>query len=434
MNRRILIAALAAWIGTDAAAVAADGARVKAWIGARIIDGTGKPAIERGTIIIQDGRIQQVGAADRISIPVGSERINATGKTIIPGLINTHGHVGDPRGLKSGPEFYTQRELLAPARAVRALRRDDGVQPGRRSGAGFKLRDEQDAPAARSRAHRSSPGRSVTGDTPEEARSRSGRVAAMKADFIKIRVDDNLGTTPKMPPEVYRAVIERGARAQACASPSQCFTWTMPRAAGRRAPTSSRTACAIASRRRGDALLKQRDVCLCPTLTREVSTFVYETTPAFFKDPFFLREADTPTGGLSCRTRSARQAMREERERAAVQAGARGGEPESEDSCRTPASTIAFGTDTGPPARFQGYFEHLELEMMVKAGLTPAQVLTSATSATRRDCMKVAGRLGTLEPGAWADFVVLDKNPLEDIRNTRTIESVWIAGNRLPGR
>ena len=91
---------------------------------------------------------------------------------------------------------------------------------------------------------------------------------------------------------------------------------------------------------------------------------------------------------------------------------------------------IAFGTDTGPPARFQGYFEHLELEQMVQAGLTPAQALASATRDAAR-CLKL-GDVGTLVPGARADFVVLAKNPLEDIKNTRTIESVWIAGNRVP--
>jgi imidazolonepropionase-like amidohydrolase len=91
---------------------------------------------------------------------------------------------------------------------------------------------------------------------------------------------------------------------------------------------------------------------------------------------------------------------------------------------------IAFGTDTGPPARFQGYFEHMELELMVKAGLTPAQALAAATSGAA-ECMKVTGRLGTLVPGALADFVVLDKNPLEDIRNTRTIVSVWVGGEAM---
>jgi imidazolonepropionase-like amidohydrolase len=91
---------------------------------------------------------------------------------------------------------------------------------------------------------------------------------------------------------------------------------------------------------------------------------------------------------------------------------------------------IAMGTDTGPPARFQGYFEHLELERMVAAGLTPAETLVTATSGAAR-CLGLAGKVGTLEPGAWADLVVLREDPLADIRNTRTLESAWIAGHRV---
>jgi Imidazolonepropionase and related amidohydrolases len=66
-----------------------------------------------------------------------------------------------------------------------------------------------------------------------------------------------------------------------------------------------------------------------------------------------------------------------------------------------------MGTDTGPPARFQGYFELMELEMMAKAGLTPRQVLASATRDAAR-CMKLDAEVGTLEPNKWADFVALD--------------------------
>ena len=92
---------------------------------------------------------------------------------------------------------------------------------------------------------------------------------------------------------------------------------------------------------------------------------------------------------------------------------------------------IAMGTDTGAaPGRFQGYFEHLELEMMAETGLTPQRVLRSAT-ADAATCIERSDRIGTLERGKWADFVVLDNNPLEDIRNTRTIRSVWIAGNQV---
>ena len=92
--------------------------------------------------------------------------------------------------------------------------------------------------------------------------------------------------------------------------------------------------------------------------------------------------------------------------------------------------TIAMGTDTGPPARFQGYFELMELEMMAKAGLTPRQVLASATRDAAR-CMKLDAELGTLEPNKWADFVALDADPLADISNVKKINAVWIAGNRV---
>jgi imidazolonepropionase-like amidohydrolase len=91
---------------------------------------------------------------------------------------------------------------------------------------------------------------------------------------------------------------------------------------------------------------------------------------------------------------------------------------------------LAFGTDAGPPARFQGYFEHMELSLMAEAGLTPMQILLSAT----RDAARCLGleEVGTLEVGKWADFVVLTADPLLDINNSRSIESVWIAGNRVP--
>ena len=92
---------------------------------------------------------------------------------------------------------------------------------------------------------------------------------------------------------------------------------------------------------------------------------------------------------------------------------------------------IAMGTDTGPTGRFQGYFELMELEMMVKAGMPAAAALNSANAVAAR-CMGIDKDLGTLETGKWADFVVLEDNPLTNIVNVRHINSVFIAGNRVP--
>jgi imidazolonepropionase-like amidohydrolase len=93
--------------------------------------------------------------------------------------------------------------------------------------------------------------------------------------------------------------------------------------------------------------------------------------------------------------------------------------------------TIAMGTDTGANlmGRWQGYFEHVELELMVKAGLTPMQTLVAATGGAAK-VMKL-DELGTLERGKIADFVVLGANPLANIANTQKIESVWIGGQRF---
>ena len=92
----------------------------------------------------------------------------------------------------------------------------------------------------------------------------------------------------------------------------------------------------------------------------------------------------------------------------------------------------APGTDSGAegnPGRWQGYFEHVELEYMVKAGLTPMQAIVAASSGAAK-AMKLAD-LGSLQPGKQADLVVLGANPIADIKNTRRIESVWIGGRRI---
>src|SRR5204863_4105088 len=128
--------------------------------------------------------------------------------------------------------------------------------------------------------------------SPEEARKLVGDVAAMKADIVKIRVDDNLGTTQKMTPDIYKAVIDeshkKGMR-------TAVHLFYLEDAKGVLDAGADFIAHSIRDKDVDDsvvAMLKRRDVCVCPTLTRELSTFVYETTPAWFSDPLFLKHAD----------------------------------------------------------------------------------------------------------------------------------------------
>ena len=160
------------------------------------------------------------------------------------------------------------------------------------------------------------------------------------------------------------------------------------------------------------AKMKARGICLCPTLMREVSTFVYESTPAFFSDPLFVKYSDAQW--ISQRKDPARQAKTaKEPTGAALQGGARGRQPELK-KLSDAGVPIAMGTDTGPAGRFQGYFELMELELMAKAGLTPKQVLPSATRDAARCHEGGDGSRHARGRSKWADFVVLDADPLAE--------------------
>lgn len=395
-------------IASEATSGQAGATRV--FTGLTLIDGTDRAPVANATIVVRDGRIVAAGPAASVSIPAGAQHTALDGKFVIPGLINAHGHVND-----AARDLHTYATYGVTT--VFSL--------GGESEAVFAARAGQNTPLlARARVYVSGP--VLSPSTPDEARTQVADVADQKVDFVKIRVDDNLGTTQKMSPEVYRAVIgeahRRGLRVAA-----HLFYLADAKAlldAGVDFIAHSVRDTAV------DpgfiATLKASGVCYSPTLMREVSTFIYESTPDFFADPFFLAHAN-PEWVAQLKEPARQQAIRNsssaQRYKAALEVAsgnvkllAGGGVP------------LAMGTDTGPTGRFQGYFELMELELMVNAGLTPQQALAAATGVAAR-CMNVDRDLGTLEPGKWADFVVLDADPLSDIRSVRRIASVWIAGN-----
>jgi imidazolonepropionase-like amidohydrolase len=408
--------------------LAAAQSRVTVFTGGRVIDGTGEAAIERGAIVVRDGRVVEVGAADRVRVPPGAERIDTTGKTVVPGFINAHGHAGETVGLRMGPELYSEENVLRQLGLYARYGVTTVLSLGGDYEAGFKLRDAQDTPSlSRARLFVAGPAIS-SAKSAADAREQAQQAVAAKPNFIKIRVDDNLGTGTKLAPDAWRAILDR---AHAAKLPLAAHIYYLDDAKALLEAGTDFIAHSIRDREVDAAtiaLLKKRDVCVCPTLTREVSTFVYESRPAFFDDPFFLQEADREV--LKQLTEPARQtAMRNSKSaqqyKVALEMASRNLKKLVDSGVR-----IAMGTDTGPPARFQGYFEHMEMELMAKAGLTPMQILKSATGDAGK-CIGQAGKVGTIEKGAWADLVVLGKNPLDDIMNTRSIESVWIAGNRV---
>jgi imidazolonepropionase-like amidohydrolase len=267
----------------------------------------------------------------------------------------------------------------------------------------------------------------LTPATPAEARSQVAALAARKVDLVKIRVDDNLGTAQKMTPEVYRAVIDEAHR-QGLRVAAHLFYLNdakgLLQAGADFLAHSVRDAEIDAEL---IAALKSSGVCYSPTLMREVSTFVYESTPEFFSDPLFLKHANREwmaTMSEPARQQAMRTSASAQRYKTALEVASRNLKRLSDAGI-----PIAMGTDTGPIGRFQGYFELMEMELMVKAGMTPRQAIAAATRDAAR-CMKVERDLGTLEQGKWADFVVLDADPQTDIKNLRRISAVYIAGNK----
>lgn len=387
------------------------GAGARAFTGARVIDGTDRPPIDNATIVVRDGIIVSVGPASAVTVPAGAERIALTGKTVMPGLINAHGHVNN-----------TARDLATyAAYGVTTVYSLGDEKPET-----FTARDGQNTPTL-DRARVFVAGPVLNPKTPDEARQLVAKNADMKVDIIKIRVDDNLGTTPKMEPAVYRAVIDESHKRKLRTAVHLFYLDDAKSVLEAGADLIAHSVRDTEVDAGVIAQLKARNICVVPTLMREVSTFAYDQVPNFFSDPLFLKHAD-PKWVADIKEPAAQAKVKAsqsaQRYKAALEVANRNLKKLSDGGVR-----IAMGTDTGPAGRFQGYFELMELEMMVKAGLTPKQSITAATRNAAA-CHNLQD-IGTLESKKWADFVVLNGDPLTNISNVRQIDSVYIAGNKV---
>jgi imidazolonepropionase-like amidohydrolase len=386
-----------------------------AWVGARIIDGSGRRAIEHGTLLIRNGRVEAVGS--KVKFPRGVKKIDASGKTIIPGLINAHGHVNDISQLgiylRDG---ITTVQSLGGAKEVEIRDQVSKLTPGTFPHlyiAGL-IQDSTAIPGA------------VAVTSPEQARQSVDDLIRNKPNFVKVRVDDFLGARAKMPPDVYQAAIDE---AHKNGFRTAAHIVTLDDAKGVLRAGVDYIGHSVRDQEVDQEfidLMKKRNVSYCPTLTREIAVFTYSETPSFFKDSFFQKEAD-PADIAKLEDPKKQESVRND----ASAKWYRDHFPIALANLKKVSDAginVAMGTDSGGgPGRFQGYFEHLELEYEVKAGLTPIQALLTATSGAAK-ALNISKDAGTLEKGKWADFVVLTANPLDDIRNSRKIESVWIGG------
>lgn len=408
-----------------------------------LIDGTGRAPVPNAAMVIDGGgRIFWVGPMSRLRVPAGAETVDLTGKYVMPGIIDLHVHLAVSAGLATDPAMITpeniQRDLRTYAAygvtTVQVMGTDrDTIYPIRnaqRSGRPTSARVYTSGQGIVFRGgYGGAPGVTHPVATPEEAEREVDLQAANGADFIKFWVDDELGTMPAMPPEISAAVI-RAAHRHGLRAVAHIFYL----ADARRLVDQGVDGLVHGVRDQPvdraliDAM-RRRDVWqVAETLSREASMFAYGESAPFLADPFFTRFV---------RPEVLAELRNPDRQRRIASNPHFHDFPQflatAERNLRTLAAAgvnIGFGTDSGPVSRFPGYFAHWELQLLVESGFTPTEAIRMATGRAAEFLR--ARDLGTLERAKWADLIVLDANPLADIRNTRTIRSVYIAGRPVP--
>lgn len=409
-------------VGVERPAAQAPAGGVTALTNVRLIDGTGAPAVERATIVIANGKITAAGA--NAQVPANATRVDLAGKTVMPGMVNAHAHVQHQTKAMPMRDDLVRRLRLYASYGVTTAVSLGQVNEAEQAEV-IRLRNEQDKIALdRARVYTSGP--SIRNQkSVEEARQTVNRYADAGVDRAKTHV-----VLKEMSPEIYGALIDqahkRGLRLAA-------HIFTLDEAKTILDRGADVIAHSVRDRDVDQALidtLKSKNVGYIPTLTRDLSLVVYQTRPAFFDEPFFQRGMAVYREQVDMISQPAyQQKMRENPQTKVIEKALAQGTRNMK-LLSDAGVTIAMGTDSGTDeGRWAGYFEQVEMEMMVKGGLTPMQAIVAATSAAAR--VSKLDHVGSIAVGKAADLLVLDANPLQDIRNLRQINSVWIAGRRM---
>ena len=390
-----------------------------AYTSASVWNGTGAAPLRNATLVVRDGRVESISSD---AAPAGAETVDFEGAWVIPGFINAHGHVSGRWAADEvqGDAARVEGDLALYARYGVTTVLSLGGAPKD----SFGLRSAQNM-ASLERARLLLAGDIVFSQDPAEAAAMTQANIDAGVNWIKLRQDDNLGATEKMSWDALEAAMQV---ANAANVPVATHIFYMDDAAMLLEMGSGLIAHSVRDQPVSDEFVQtmlDSGVCYVPTLVREVSTFVYGERPAFFDDPFFLEAAkQSQIDRVSDPEFMAKMAA------SPAAAAYRKTLVQAQENLRLLAASgvpVAFGTDSGPAGRFPGYFEHMEFDLMAEAGLTAREILLSATSVAA-DCLNLDD-LGTLEPGKWADFVVIEQNPLADINALHSIKGVYVAGN-----
>jgi imidazolonepropionase-like amidohydrolase len=415
---------------------------------ARVIPGDGSPAIENASLLIERGLVVSVGPADAVRVPDGARRIDLTGKTVMPALIAAHGHVGYQKGLTFLRENYTKENIYNDLRRSAYW----GISTVMTMGVDtpqyvYQIRDETfdgSAGVARLRTAGAGIGGPNTGPgqevyargvayevtTPEEGRNAVRDVTRHRPDMIKMWIDVRGGRPPgpKIQPDVARAVVDeaRSLGMKVVVHPRDHIDVETAVNAGVYGLVHM-----ARDREMSDALVAEivrKGIYVTPTLSMGERNDYSGSVPAWFDEPALsalLNASVAPEVLARMRqtfvTRDPADALEAEKSYAYLHNTVR--------KLNAAGARIVLGCDTGLPDHHFGLAEHRELELLVAAGLTPMQALVAGTS--RAAAFLGLNNHGVLAAGKVADVLILDANPLDDIRNTRRINALYIQGHEI---
>jgi imidazolonepropionase-like amidohydrolase len=411
-----------------------------------LIDGTGRDAAPNSAMIVTDGRIVWTGPASSLKKPQGAETLDLAGKFVMPGIINTHGHLGNVVDFVQDPKNFTRENAMKQLKQYARFGVTSMVSMGSDQPPVFDMRKEQRAGRPHeTRVFTAYKGFTGIGGYPTTAAGMKGvpfevsanaeidrdvkQLADMKVDLVKVWVDDHLGKDKKIPLDLVKHIIADAHQYHLKAAAHIFYLED-----ARVLVNSGLDALAHSVRDKpvDDALInamKRGGVYQIPTLSREASMFVYGSYSKMLDDPLFAL-AVSPSMLKTLKTAEYQKKSASDpdyKEFPEFLKTAQANLKKLHDA----GVKISFGTDTGVPLRIPGYFEHWEMQLMAEAGI-PARDIIMAASKNASEFLGVSKDLGTLEKGKWADLIVLTRNPLEDVKNIKTIESVMIAGNTVP--
>jgi imidazolonepropionase-like amidohydrolase len=431
--------------------------------GARLITGDGSAPIENSAFVVENNRFTQIGRRGEVQVPAGAVHVDITGKTVMPTLVDMHGHFGFqniPAGTMSKATFTRENlidhlQRLAFHGVGAAVGVGDLVDRsdmhGGRTGWGdvpLRLRDEVVPNAAlfhTSGAGMAWPGSGAQGDpsrvdvsypvtTPQEARAAVDDYVKMKPTFIKIWVDSRRGTKKTLTPDLYRAIADEAHKFDV---PVGVHNVTLADAKElMRAGVEGWLHVPV---REGDVaddeivgIVKDRIarndrpvIWMTPSLITAWMNTAGGTRPAWLDDP--LLQATYSPEQIEKYWGDPLKKMSPE----ALARVRKNFENDGRNAMKLRAAgmRVVGGTDTGQSRFLIGYFNHLDLESMVAMGMTPMEAIVAAT----RDGAEVGHfDTGLVAPGKSADFIVLNANPLENISNTRRIDKVYLRGEEVP--